>query len=59
MDATFEQLWPSNATLDHPDDPGAMNLEFIVAVSSSPPSSYIETSAKKVDVRAWYPIYRP
>jgi hypothetical protein len=34
MDASFEQLWPSNATLDHPDDPGAMNLEFIVAVSS-------------------------
>jgi hypothetical protein len=33
MDSTFEQLWPTNSTLDHIDELGAMNLEFIVAVS--------------------------
>jgi hypothetical protein len=33
MDSTFQEIWPSQATLEHNGDPGAVDIEFIISGS--------------------------
>ena len=44
MDSTFEEVWPSQATLEHNGDPGAIDIEFIVSGSILQPLDSVHTA---------------